>query len=198
MQSCNLFNHNIVFLYRSRNGVNLVQGTTKLQKDFGQLYTSLWPEVYKYIYYKVQNRQEAEELTQEIFHRVYRHVINNDIEEDKLRAYIFASARNIVYDTWRDKRKNMNVIELDEISERDAELKDDTGLVEGNLMVREVLDMLNEEEKEIITLRIIKGYSISYVSEKLAKPEGTIKSMQFRALQKLRNGLEKGGYFNDK
>jgi RNA polymerase sigma-70 factor (ECF subfamily) len=178
--------------------VDLVQDATKLQKDFDQLYTVLWPEVYRFIYYKVQNRQEAEELTQEIFHRVYRHVIKNNIEEGKLRAYIFACARNIVYDAWRDKHKHMNIIELDEVSEKDALLPDQVSQVEGNLMVREVLELLNAEEREIITLRIIKGYSISYVSDKLGRPEGTIKSIQFRALQKLRKGLEKGGYFNDR
>jgi len=175
-----------------------VQDAAKLQKDFDQLYTELWPEVYRFIYYKVQNRQEAEELTQEIFHRVYRHLIKNEIEEGKLRAYIFTCARNIVYDTWRDKHKRMNIIELDEVSEKDAFLPDQVSKVESNLMVREVFKQLSAEEKEIITLRIIKGYSISYVSDKLGRPEGTIKSMQFRALQKLRKGLEKGGYFNDR
>lgn len=175
-----------------------MQDAAKLQKDFDQLYTALWPEVYRFIYYKVQNRQEAEELTQEIFHRVYRHLIKNEIEEGKIRAYIFTCARNIVYDTWRDKNKRMNIIELDEVSEKDAFLPDQVSKVESNLMVREVLEQLSAEEKEIITLRIIKGYSISYVSDKLGRPEGTIKSMQFRALQKLRKGLEKGGYFNDR
>lgn len=175
-----------------------MQDTAKLQKDFDQLYTTLWHEVYRFIYYKVQNRQEAEELTQEIFHRVYKHVIKNEIEEGKLRAYIFASARNIVYDTWRDKHKSENVVELDEVSEKDAFLPDMVSLVEGNMMVREVLELLNVEEREIIILRIIKGYSVSYVSDKLGRPEGTIKSIQFRALQKLRKGLEKGGYFNDR
>lgn len=184
-----------VFYYRSRNGVNLLQDVLKLQKGFDELYTRLWPEVYRFIYYKLQNRQEAEELTQEIFHRVYSHIIKNEIDETKIKAYIFACARNIVYDTWKEKKKNTRVIELDEISERDAALTDDTSLVEGNLMVREVLEMLNPEEKNIITMRILEGYSISYVAEKLGKPEGTIKSMQFRALQKLRKGLEKGGYF---
>lgn len=175
-----------------------MQDTAKLQKDFDQVYTMLWPEVYRFIYYKVQNREEAEELTQEIFHRVYKHVIKNEIEEGKLRAYIFTCARNIVYDTWKEKHKRMNIIELDEVSERDAFFPDQASHVESNLMVREVLEQLNDEEKEIITLRIIKGYSISYVSDKLGRPEGTIKSIQFRALQKLRKGLEKGGYFNDR
>lgn len=175
-----------------------MQDAAKLQKDFDQLYTSLWPKVYRFIYYKVQNREEAEELTQEIFHRVYRHAKKNEIEEGKLKAYIFTCARNIVYDTWRDKHKRMNIIELDEVSEKDAFLPDQVSHVESNLMVREALELLSAEEKEIITLRIIKGYSVSYVSNKLGRPEGTIKSIQFRALQKLRKCLEKGGYFNDR
>jgi RNA polymerase sigma-70 factor (ECF subfamily) len=174
-----------------------MRDVSKLEIDFNQIYETLWPQVYKFIYYKVQNKQESEELTQEIFHRVYKQVSKNGVDENKIKAYIFAAARNIVFDTWRKRDRDFKVIQLDDIAERDVELIDENKVVEGNLAVKEALQLLSGDERDVIILRIIKGYSINEVSQRLGKPEGTIKSIQFRALQKLRQKLEKGGYFNE-
>ena len=54
--------------------------------NFNEIYESLWPQVYKFIYYKVQNTEEAEELTQEVFQKVYRQLKKQNINEEKIKA----------------------------------------------------------------------------------------------------------------
>lgn len=165
--------------------------------DFHEQYNSLWPQVYKYIYYKVQNAHETEELTQEVFQKVYKQLQKNNIDNKKIRAYTFMTARNIVYDLWRKRGRRPKVVHLSSLSEKGIELEYDNQIIESNLIVEEALNNLSSEDKEIITLRILQGYSIREVSEKLGMPEGTVKSRQYRALQGLREKLLKGGYFNE-
>jgi len=170
---------------------------SKTECDFNELYEILWPQVYRFIYYKVQNAEEAEELTQDVFQKVFKQVKNNKINENKVKAYVFTAARNIIYDVWRKKRKKPKVIRLDELSEVGLEIGSNDSAIEANLMVQEALEQLSLEERRVLQLRILEGYQINEVAEMLGKPLGTIKSLQFRALQKLKDKLAKGGYFDE-
>lgn len=164
---------------------------------FNQLYKNLWPKVYNFIYYKVQNAEEAEELTQDVFHKVFKQVQLNKVNDSKLKSYTFTAARNIVYDKWRRKGRNPKLITLEGLSESGFEIIDENQVLDEGLLVQEALDLLSSEDRKVIVLRVIEGYSIKEVAELLGKPEGTIKVHQYRALQKLKERLTKGGYFDE-
>ena len=163
---------------------------------FDDVYRELWATIYKFIYYKVQNNEEAEELTQEVFRKVYLQVKEKKVDEDKIKAYTFTTARNTVYDTWR-RRGDTKIIHLDDLNEAALKSECKNQSIEDGLVVRAALNKLSEQDKRVLTLRIIKGYSVKEVSKILDKPEGTIKSLQFRALKKLREILAKGGFFGE-
>jgi RNA polymerase sigma-70 factor (ECF subfamily) len=165
--------------------------------NFNSTYESMWPQVYNYIYYKVQNAEEAEELTQDVFHKVYKQLEKSNIDEDKIKAYIFTSARNLVYDVWRKNKRRPKVIMLDDMRDKGLEIGKEDASAEDNLIVEEALKKLSPVEGEVLRLRILEGYQIKEVSEMLDKPVGTIKSLQFRALKKLRDILVEGGYFDE-
>ncbi|EOC99488.1 RNA polymerase sigma factor [Caldisalinibacter kiritimatiensis] len=170
---------------------------SRLRFDFTQTYKELWPQIYKFIYYKVQNKQEAEELTQDVFQKVYKQIEKNNISENKIKAYLYTSARNTVYDTWRKRKRQPNVIMLEELKENGLEPSAKKESIEDNILVEKALEQLSETERKILKLRIIEGYKIDEVADMLDKPIGTIKSMQYRALKKLKNRLVEGGYFNE-
>lgn len=165
--------------------------------NFDEICESLWPQVYKFVYYKVQNTEEAEELTQDVFQKVYRQLKRQGISEDKIKPYIFMAARNIVYDLWRNKGRRPKTVDIGTLNEKGIEVQYDNKMMESNLIVEEALKNLPEEDRTIITLRILEGYSVNEVSQILGIPIGTVKSKQFRALQKLKEKLSKGGYFDE-
>lgn len=167
------------------------------QIDFNQTYNDLWPQVYKFIYYRVQNEEEAEELTQDVFHKVFKQIKKRNIDKDKIAPYVFRAARNTVYDMWRQKGRRPKIIGIEELSEKGVQLEGDTQNMDNNLIVREALKQLSDDEQKILKLRIIEGYKIEEVSEILNKPTGTVKSLQYRALKKLKDKLNEGGYFNE-
>lgn len=170
---------------------------SSFEMKFNEIYQSLWPQVYKFIYFKVQNEEEAKELTQDVFQKAYKQINKNAICNDKMKSYIFIAARNVVYDLWRKRGRRPKVIQLSELNESGLQLEDENSMIEANLMVEEVLKKLSHEDKTIIELRIIKGYSVNEVAEIMDIPEGTVKSKQFRALKKLKEKLSKGGYFDE-
>lgn len=163
--------------------------------EFDNLYDTMWPKVYKFIYYKVQNIEEAEELTQDVFHRIYKQLLTSTIDSSKINSYLYTTARNIVNDLWRKKYRNPKIIYLDDASERDMEDTDICFPSEDIYVIKQCLSELKPEEKDILLLRIVDGYSIEETSKLLNKPIGTIKSMQYRAIVKLRERLSKNGFF---
>ncbi|SFI11341.1 RNA polymerase sigma-70 factor, ECF subfamily [Tindallia magadiensis] len=164
-------------------------------KLFQETYERLWPQVYQYAYYRLQSKEEAEEISQEVFRKVFQQVKKGNIEEEKIRAYIFAALRNTIYDTWRQKGRSPKIVELDQVSEKNT-FTSENQKIEENMMVREALKKLPEVYQQVVVWRIVEGYPLQEVAERLGKPVGTVKSLQFRGVKKLKEILEEGGYFN--
>lgn len=158
---------------------------------FKEIYSRLWLKVYKYIYYLVQNREEAEELAQDVFQKIYIKYKHNKLELDKVEAYIFRAAKNSVVDKWRQNGRKAKVVAIEDISVFDVDKHQEKRITE-NMVVKEALEELDNDSKTVIELRIIRGYSVKEVANIMNKPEGTIKSLQFRALKKLKDILKKG------
>lgn len=175
----------------------------KTNKDYELLCESLWPDIFNYINYKVHNKQEAEDLTQDVFIKVLRYVVSGGVDAEKVRSYIFSAARNIVFDFWRKKSRQPVIVEIDtgQYAEENMENKDlmyeRIEKDENEKMVLDGLNTLSEEDKDILILRVIEGKSIKEVSELTGKPQGTVKSRQYRALLKLRQYMNERGYYNE-
>ncbi|MFW6028635.1 MAG: RNA polymerase sigma factor [Halanaerobiales bacterium] len=159
---------------------------------FEEFYSEYWPKIYNFIYYRVQNEEEAEELSQEVFHRVYKQ-LKKKKSIDQLIAYTYMIARNIVYDLWRKRGRTPEMSYIEDLSMKGFELEAKEEFLEESVVVSQMLESLSDTAREVVILRIIKGYSITDVAKHLNKPEGTIKSIQYRALEKLRKGLKEGG-----
>ncbi|RQD69189.1 MAG: RNA polymerase sigma factor [Tindallia sp. MSAO_Bac2] len=164
-------------------------------KLFQETYENLWPQVYQFAYYRLQNKEEAEELTQEVFKKVFQQVKKGNVEEEKIRAYIFAAVRNTIYDTWRQKGRNPKVVELNQVTEKNSPVSENH-MIEENMVLREALKKLPDIYQKVLIWRIVEGYPLNEVAERLDKPVGTIKSLQYRGVRKLKEILEEGGYFN--
>ncbi|RJX26200.1 MAG: RNA polymerase sigma factor [Dethiobacter sp.] len=157
----------------------------------------LWPRVYRFFYYKVQNREEAEELTQETLDRVYRKVRTGSInEEEKLQAYTFITARNLITDLWRKRGRQLSTISMDELHDKGWDPPQQPQEVEDTMVIQQAMNQLSPEHRQVLTLRIITGWPVDNVARKMRRSPGAVRSLQFRAVQALKEVLEKGGYFH--
>lgn len=157
-----------------------------------------WPRVYRFFYYRLQNREEAEELTQETFRRVFRQACEGGIREnEKQEIYLFTAARNLMTDLWRKRGRHPHLLSVEELQKKGWDPPgQEQQEVEDRLVVQKAMKELSPDYRKVLTFRIIEGWPVDEVAKKMKRSPGAVRSLQFRALKALKEILEKGGYFH--
>ncbi len=174
-----------------------MSGLTAQQEQLESMIAQLWPKVYRFFYYKLQNREEAEEMTQETFQRVYKRLGNARLEEENMEGYVFTAARNLLTDFWRTKGRRSGTVSVDELQDQGWDLPQHPQEIESAMMVRQALNQLPLDYRRVLTWRIIEGWKVEEVARKMKRSPGAVRSLQHRAVQLLKEILEKGGYFDE-
>lgn len=160
---------------------------------FGKLYKLYFVPVFRYAYLRVSDKEEAENIAQEVFLKVYKSIENyNDQGKDPL-AYFFTITRNQVIDFYRKKKpisldQNLPVLENLETSFGNPETFVDQN--EKARVLNMAIQSLNDIQREVVILKFINGFENNQVAEILGKSEEAIRQIQHRALKVLKQKLE--------
>jgi RNA polymerase sigma-70 factor, ECF subfamily len=174
----------------------------KKDKDaFIEAYDLYADDVYRFIFFKVNNDEEAKDLTSSVFLKVWNYVQSRGLDQSKsLRAFIYKTARNSVIDHYRSLRQTEARLDdaenaLGEIIEDEKQnLIKDAEIISDLEMVKEQMGKLKDEYREIILMHFIDELSFAEISEVTGKTAGNIRVLTFRALQALKDLLaEKEG-----
>lgn len=157
----------------------------KSKKEIEQLCNKTWERLYQFVYYKVQNREEAEDITQETYIKTISYMQNNDINIDKFISYLKTVSLNIIRDRWRKNKRQGTNVNIDFINPEEASIKDHTTDMADREVIENALKLLSEEQRTVIELRIIKGYSAADTAEKMNRTESNVRVLQYRALKNL-------------
>jgi len=151
----------------------------------------IYPRVYHYIYYRVSHREDAEDLTSDVVLKVVQSIKQ---QNGNFRAWMYRIARNTVIDWYRRRAVRSEV----SLSEMPGEIADKSVAVSSQVLTKEKLRqgllILTEEQRQVILLKFIEGYSNDEIAKIMGKSVGAIKLLQFRALKSLRNFFRKKGY----
>lgn len=159
-----------------------------------ELCRATWEPLYRFLYYLVQNRYEAEELTQETYLRALPML-------DTLRAqdgagfvgYLRQVARNLVRDRWRQRSRNTCLPDVDLACLGSADVGEDPAAAaearEEEERVRTALASLAPDYRRVITLRLLDGWSVRQTAHAMGRSEGAVRVLQYRALVALRKAL---------
>jgi RNA polymerase sigma-70 factor (ECF subfamily) len=138
--------------------------------------------VYGFIYSRVGNPADAEDLTQQVALKAL-HRLRDGTPAPAVRGYLFATARSVLATFWSGRAR------LPE-----AELPEDVvGAYEGHEVlpsdgaaawVAHILDGLTPSQRRVLELRFLRGYSLREVADEMGQSVGSIKVMQLRALRK--------------
>lgn len=178
--------------------------------SFNQILGRYQARLFGYIYHYIGNRQEAEDIFQETFYRV---IGNLKFYKKKgyFKAWLFRIAFNICIDHLRKKRKirilSMNQQfsndESEEVSLENmvvsdapspAEIANDK---EAQKLLREMIGVLSNEQKEVLFLRIYAGLSFKEISQVLGCSINTVLARMQYALKHLRNTLKEKGVIDE-
>lgn len=157
------------------------------REAFGQLYSQFYVPVFRYIYLRVSDKKEAEDLTQEVFLKTYRSIDRyRDTGSDPL-AYFFTVARNSVIDFYRKKKEtslegNEEVLQIPDFKNDPEE---EFSKSETKEKIMKAISHLSDEQKEVVILKFINDLPNSEIAQLLNKNEPAIRQIQHRALENL-------------
>ena len=168
--------------------INIIKAAKNGDTDsFAILYDSIAPELYKVALYTLGNQQDAEDVVSETFVEAYKG-LSNLREEGSFRRWMLTilSARcKRKIATYIKERKN---VDIDEQIDIPASSMDSPN--PEHIAVREALKTVSEEERQIVILATIQGYTTREVAEMLGIPHGTVSSKLHRTLKKMRAIIE--------
>jgi RNA polymerase sigma-70 factor, ECF subfamily len=161
---------------------------------FAQLYTAYVDQIYRFIFFKVSDHETAEDLTSQVFLKVWQSLGNYRKRELHFGAWLFQVARNTVIDHYRTQRKTES-LETAIATRPDPEAN--VKQIVDRRLTREwlwsKLDRLTEDQREVIILKFIEGLSTREAAEIMDKQQGAIRALQMRALQALADMVESDG-----
>lgn len=155
------------------------------EKSIEQLCSATWETIYRYVYFKVQNREEAEDITQETYIKAISYIQKNDVKIDKFVSFLKTVSLNVIKDKWRKGKRQGSALNIDDINPKEISIEDHTQVMAQREIIQTALNFLNEEQRTVIDLRILKGYSVADTAKQMDKSEGNIRVLQHRALQNL-------------
>ena len=147
--------------------------------------------VFRFIYYRVNDRALAEDFTSETFLRALRRIGTITYQGRDIGAWFITIARNIVLDHMKSARHRLEITTADTV-EGNLQGHDQTQSTENAVLdtlaserLMEAVAKLGDEQRECITLRFIQGLSVSETAAVMGKNDGAIKALQHRAVRKL-------------
>ncbi len=164
------------------------------REAFGLLYENHFTPVFRYIYFRVRNREEAQDLTQAVFLKAYEAMPRfRDMGRPPL-AFFFTIARNTVVNHWRKKRdlppSDPDTFFATLVSDGKDPL-DQAVELESVRKVKFALRSLTEDQQEVITMRFIGEFSSREIAAILGKSEEAVRQLQCRGLKSIRDIMEK-------
>jgi RNA polymerase sigma factor (sigma-70 family) len=154
------------------------------------LISRYWQPIYRFIYSKLGNEDDARELTQDTFMKAFRSLPRYKVMDVPFKGYLGKIAINLVTDFWRKNGRTPQLVNINEHQGTIADLRENPEeyvlRLEGQEQMSNLVESLPEEQRQVVKLRIMLNVSIRDVAIQMNKTEPAIKMLQQRALQNLR------------
>lgn len=168
-------------------------------QSFSEVYQLLVEPIYRFIYFKVSNKEIAQDLTSEVFLRCWRDLIGRGEKEpvQHLKAYFYQIARNLVIDHYRSRERKVEVpVEYYEVEIADQEVQRKVEEKVDSYIILKLVRKLKESYQEVIILRHVEGLSTREIARVLEKTPVSTRVLLHRANQALKREYEKTAITN--
>jgi RNA polymerase sigma-70 factor, ECF subfamily len=165
---------------------------------FGLIYDRYLDTVFRFVLFRVGNRQLAEDLTADTFLRALSRIGSFTWQGRDLGAWLVTIARNLVADHFKSGRYRLE-ISTGDVLDADREDRGPEGSPEAavvghltNVALLGAVRRLNAEQQECIVLRFLQSFSVAETAQAMGKNEAAIKALQYRAVRALARLLPDG------
>jgi RNA polymerase sigma-70 factor (ECF subfamily) len=195
--ACNVFigpsSYRIDFMSQSGSGEPdsklLNQVAKGDRKSFGAFYERYVGELYRYIYLRIGNREEAEDITETAFLKAWEALTGENQSQRirNVRAWIYRIAHNTLVDHYRARKNSISIDEAPDkrLQSTWLESEVDDAIISEKLAVG--IKKLPSIYQQVIILRFVNQLSHAEVAKILQIREGHVRVLQYRALKRLRS-----------
>ncbi len=161
------------------------------KRAFVEIYDRCYPAIFNYVFYRVGDRDQAEDLAAEVFIRMVEKLHTFQPGDRPILAWLYTIAYHLVIDFHR-KEARATLVELEENDLSDPTYQPEAQIEEriSQYQLVRALRFLNEVQRQVIVLKFVERRSNCEIGSLLGKDEGAIKSIQHRAIRTLRKSLE--------
>jgi RNA polymerase sigma-70 factor, ECF subfamily len=155
-------------------------------EEFQKLYSEKFEPIYRYMYSKVGNREEAEDLASEIFLKAARR-IDQQRSPQSMQYWLFLIARTTLADYWRAHyRKPKTSLEALLEAGWEGPVEDEPAAMDSTpaQRVQRLLQALPKKYREVLICRFLLNLSIKATALRMGVTEANVKVLQFRALKR--------------
>jgi RNA polymerase sigma-70 factor (ECF subfamily) len=174
--------------------VTLVQRVANARdaEAFAELYDRYLDRVYRYIFVRIRSREDAEDLTEQVFLQAWSALPRFRWQGKPLQAWFYTIAQNALMDHYRRARPTTS---LDDESRplhlaADGSNREIAQWLDADQLARAISE-LSPEQHQLIVYRFLDGHDTAQVAKLMEQRESSIRSLQYQALQKLRRLLER-------
>jgi RNA polymerase sigma-70 factor (ECF subfamily) len=166
----------------------LVEAAQKDPRRFAELYELNFARVYGYIARRVGDRDAAQDLTSDVFHKALASIHTFEWRGVPFAGWLLRIASNMIVDRSKRGGKEVTGQELPDLPDLGKRPK----LEEADQCARlfGLVDQLPKDQRRVIAMRFAEEKSIREIAQALGRSEGAVKQLQFRALQNLRARME--------
>lgn len=158
-----------------------------MDEKFEKFYRQHAETIYRYLYLRAGSREEAEDLTGEVFLKALRAYSGN-----QERPWLFKIARNTLIDYWRRKRPlafSQLEEDIEEYVDESVDITKDASIAGEHRSALEALQHLTPDQQEVIVLRFVEELPYERVAAIMGRREEAIRAITSRALKRLRQIL---------
>jgi len=187
---------NIVKKFKDKQTLSKLKSHDK--EAFIAVYDNHVAEIYRFVYFKIGRKEEANDLTSMIFLKAWNHIQNNSLEDAKtLRALLYKVARNSIVDYYRETGSKLRVTSSLDDEDNRIEVVDEGINPQDKLdreadleLIKSKLPLLKEEYRDVVIMKFINDLTLEEIAEISGKNKGNVRVLLHRALSALKELVE--------
>jgi RNA polymerase sigma-70 factor (ECF subfamily) len=163
----------------------LIEAAQQDPSRFAELYEKNFHRVYAFVARRVRDRDEAEDVTAEVFHEALRNLPRFQWRGAPFAAWLLRIAANTLADRWERAGRN-GALATDDPAGVEVGVQAEA---ERRAMLSQLVDRLPPDQRMVIIRRFVDQKDVREIAQEIGRSEGAVKQLQFRALETLRRSV---------
>ena len=172
-----------------------LDGLRKLDPQaIATIYDRYFPDVYRYVFYRLGNESLAEDIASDVFVRLLEAVKAKRGPKTNLKGWLLSTASNVIADHLRHVYRRPTEVLSEAMPDLGSSLTDEVDRRHQADSVRQAYAQLTPEQQNVLALRFGDGCSLEETAAVMQKKVNAVKALQFRALAALQRHIGEVSY----